>query len=584
MNSRLLLLSITALLFSVSLVCASDSAGDDLAAVKLFLQHSQVTPDSASAIEIRIEPAENWHFYASEKSTPEMSLKVNVQGQGLLFGEPIFPKAQPYFDKVTNQKLEVYSGNFSVFVPFTSDINSTTTDINVAVEGVACNDQLCRKASYQLSKTIEISSDAQMDIPAFNVPQLIETKIETPAMAASGLIALPLAILAGLLLNVMPCVWPILPIIVMRLVSQAEKGKAKSFALGLAFALGIILFFAALAVFNIVLKLGFGLVFQWGDQFRNPAFVTGMALLMVVLALYMFGLFSLGIPASVSSGKSKGGFTGSIGMGFLAAVLSTPCSFAILTFVLAWAQTQPMVLATVTILLIGVGMAAPYVILTMAPNLLVKIPKPGRWMELFKHATGFILLAIAVKLLEAVPADKVIGILYYAVVLSVCVWLWGVCVSYDTPQQKKWAIRFVAVLLAVLFAFLLLTPPQKGLIDWQPYNEELISSAKENNQPVLIDFTADWCISCKILEKTVYSTKEVADLIKQKGVLAIKADTTAYDYPATIALKEIYKQPAVPVTILLLPDKDKPIALAGNLIKNELITTLKSLDDVEKQE
>lgn len=583
MNRKLILLSVSAF-FSVvsSFASAADIAEDDLASVKLNLQHTQVAPEAESAIEIRFQTAKGWHFYAPDETMPDMSLKIMPQAQGLVFGNPIFPKSEPYFDKVINKNIGIYSGEFSVFVPFVAENNFPAADVNVIIEGVACNNQLCRKADYVLSATLEISADANMS-GGFEIPQQTEEAEITQTAGTSISIALPLAVLAGLLLNVMPCVWPILPIIVMRLVSQAEKGKAKSLALGVAFAIGIILFFAALAILNIVLKLGFGLVFQWGDQFRNPAFVIGMALLMIVLALYMFGLFSFGIPASVSSGKQKGGFAGSIGMGFLAAVLSTPCSFAILTFVLAWAQTQPIILATITILLIGVGMAAPYVVLTMAPSLLSQIPKPGRWMELFKHATGFVLLAIAVKLLQAAPLDKLIGILYYAVVLAVCVWMWGVCVSYDTPPQKKWTIRFIAVLLAVLFAFVLLRGPQKGLIDWQPYNEELISSAKEKNQPVLIDFTAEWCISCKVLDKTVYSQKEVADLIKQKGVLAIKADTTAHDYPATIALKEIYNQPAVPVTILLLPDNDKPIALAGIMIKNELITNLRNLKDVEKE-
>jgi thiol:disulfide interchange protein len=303
---------------------------------------------------------------------------------------------------------------------------------------------------------------------------------------------------------------------------------------------------------------------------------------MVVLALYMFNVFTFSIPVSVGSGKPSGGFIGSVGMGFLAAVLSTPCSFAILTFVLAWTQTQPIPLATITILLIGVGMALPYIILTSIPKLLAKIPKPGRWMELFKQASGFVLLGIGVKLLEAVQADRIIDILYYCVVIAVCVWMWGVWVSYDTPAAKKFIIRLTAIVLAILFGFILLSGPQKAIIDWKPYDANVIASAQKENRPVIIDFSADWCLSCKILDKTVFSSKQVADLIKQKGVLAIKADTTQFDYPATIALKEIYKEPAVPVTVLLLPGKAEPIKLPGNLIKNELIKNLQSLKDVEK--
>ena len=506
-----------------------------------------------------------------------MSLKIVARGQGLIFAEPVLPKSHSYFDKFTGKKLEVYSGNFSIFIPFTAEANSANTEVKVAITGLACSEQLCKPISYELTKKLDISASAEMNTPAFSVPAP-NNNVVVPTTAKH--VVLPLAILAGLLLNVMPCVWPILPIIVMRLVSQAEKSRAKSIMLGLAFAIGIILFFAVLAAVNIVLKLGFGLVFQWGDQFRNPAFVAAMALLMVVLALYMFGLFTFGIPVSVTgTGKQSGGFAGSVGMGFLAAVLSTPCSFAILTFVLAWAQTQPIIFATITILLIGVGMALPYMILTSIPKLLSKIPKPGRWMELFKHAAGFILLAIGVKLLEAVPLGKIINILYYAVILAVCVWMWGVWVEYNTPKAKKWLIRLAAIALAVISGFIFLAEPKKELINWQNYDEKIISAAQQGQRPVLIKFTADWCFSCKILDKTVYSKHDIADLIKQKGVLAIKADTTQFDYPATGALKEIYNEPAVPVTVLLWPGKDTPIKLRGNLIGGKLREYLQSLPD-----
>ncbi len=566
---------------------------DDFAELKLVLQYEQALPDSNNAIEIKFKLADDWHFYADEKTTPDgMSLKVipstssgqAPRGKGLVFSEPVFPEAQIYFDKFTNQKQAVYGGNFSVYVPFKTGPAEQTVEIKVSIEGLSCSQQLCSKASYELSKKLAISKSVKMDKAAFELPLPHGRGSETPATGAGANPAavLPLAILAGVLLNVMPCVWPILPIIVMRLVSQAEKNRGKSILLGLAFALGIVLFFAALAAVNIILKLGFGLVFQWGDQFRNPAFVIGMALLMVVLALYMFGLFTFSIPVSVGGNKQSGGFAGSVGMGFLAAVLSTPCSFAILTFVLAWAQTQPIPLATITILLIGVGMALPYVILTSIPKLLEAIPKPGRWMELFKHAAGFILLAIGVKLLEAVPLEKIINVLYYAVVLAVCIWMWSVCVNYNTPAVKKWLTRLIAVGLAVFLGFALLAEPQKELIDWQEYDAEIIASAQRNNQPLLIEFTADWCLSCKILDKTVYSSKQVADLLKQKGVLTIKADTTGYDYPAAKAMKEIYNEPAVPVSVLLLPGKEEPVKLRGNLIKSELMKNLQSLTDVEK--
>jgi thiol:disulfide interchange protein len=568
------------LFFSVA--SATEKIKDDLVEIELVFQYEPVAPSSNSAVQIKFNLKKDWHFYADENTAPQgMSLTLAAQGQGLVFSKPILPKGYLYFDKVTNQKLKVYSGSFSVFIPFTTDTNSQSTKVKVTIDGVACSQQLCRNASYELSKKLDISTSARMNEPKFSMPAPAVIKEgSSESLQTSAAVALPLAIVAGLLLNVMPCVWPVLPIIVARLIQQAKRNRAKTIALGLSFAAGIVLFFAALAAVSIILKLGFGLVFQWGDQFRNTAFVIGMALLMVVLALYMFGLFTFGLPVSITGqGGQKAGFAGSVGMGFLAALLSTPCSFAILTFVLAWAQTQPIPLATITILLIGVGMSLPYVLLTSIPKLLEKIPKPGRWMELFKHATGFILLAIAVKLLEAIRPERITDVLYYAVVLAVCVWMWGVWVSYNTPAVKKWTIRIIAVILTVLFGFVFLAEPKKGLINWQDYDAEIIASAQKAQRPVLIKFTADWCLSCKVLDKTVYSSLKITDLISRKDVLAIKADTTDYNYPATRALKEIYDEPAVPVTVLLLPGNNTPVKLHGNLIKKELIKNLQSLKD-----
>jgi len=389
--------------------------------------------------------------------------------------------------------------------------------------------------------------------------------------------ALVLAFVAGFSLNIMPCVWPVLPIIVMRLVEQAKQGKSKTIVMGLAFCAGVLLFFACLAGANIVLQVFYGQVLQWGDQFRNPGFVTAMACLLVVLALFMFGVFTVSVPSSLAGRSSSGrGFGGAVGMGFLAAILSTPCSFAILAAAFAWAQAQPLGLATLAIMTIGIGMAAPYAILTAVPALLKKTPKPGRWMELFKQAIGFVLLVIAVKLIAALPGERRIGVLYFSLALSFCVWMWGGWVGLGGSAVRRWVIRAAAIVLAVAAGFAFLPMAKPSLINWQKYNSAEIKAATTENKPVLIKFTADWCLSCQVVEKTVYSRRDIVELIGQKGVVAIKADTTLKDYPATIALKGLYNEPGVPVSILLVPGSE-PIRWRGLVFGGELKTTLEKL-------
>jgi thiol:disulfide interchange protein DsbD len=293
----------------------------------------------------------------------------------------------------------------------------------------------------------------------------------------------------------------------------------------------------------------------------------------------MFGLFTITVPSSISGQSGSGkGLGGAVGMGFLAAILSTPCSFAILAAAFAWAQAQPLVLATLAIMVIGVGMAAPFAVLTAMPALLSKTPRPGRWMELFKQTIGFVLLVIAVKLIAALPGERRIGVLYFAIALSFCVWMWGGWVSYSTPAMRRWIVRIIAVALAVAAGFALLPAAKPSLIDWQKYDKAVIDSSLAAEKPVLIDFTADWCLSCQVVDKTVYSRKDIAELIKQKGIVPIKADTTLKDYPATIALKEIYDEPGVPVTILLLPGQAPSQRWRGLAFADELKSALENLE------
>ncbi len=263
-------------------------------------------------------------------------------------------------------------------------------------------------------------------------------------------------------------------------------------------------------------------------------------------------------------------------MGFLAAILSTPCSFAILAAVFLWAQAQPLALGTFTIMVIGVGMAVPYLVLVSVPGLLSRTPKPGRWMELFKQAVGFILLVIAVKLIAALPGEQRMGAVLYAVVLSFCVWMWGSWVGFGTKAVKKWTIRAVAVALAVWSGFALLGV-KESLIAWEHYDAGVIASAREEGRGVLIKFTADWCTTCAVAEFRVFSREDIADLIEEKGVVAIKADTTVADYQATKDMRSIYGEPGVPVTILFRPGKEGDIRWRGMNFGEELRAELEGL-------
>ncbi len=562
----------------------------DLVTISVEQQYEAVRPGSSSALALHFELKKDWHFYASAKTAPgEMNLKIKTSSKdAVTFSEPIFPKPQPYFDKSSGKRLDVFSDNFTVFLPFHIDnlppgsAKDYAINVSISIEGAVCSDVRCGMPDFgELITNIKVAPDAPMDKSNFALPEPTETQNAGPATSdkqrATNL-ALLLALLAGLSLNIMPCVWPVLPIIVMRIIEQAKQSKAKSAAMGLAFCLGILLFFVCLAGANIILRLFYGTVLQWGDQFRNPGLVAAMALLLVVLAMFMFGVFTITIPSSITgkSGSAKG-YTGTVGMGFLAAVLSTPCSFAILAAAFAWAQAQSLPLATIAIMVIGAGMAIPYAVLTSMPALLKRTPKPGRWMELFKQTIGFVLLIIAVKLIAALPQLRRMDVLYFSVALAFCVWMWGSWVDYNTKPSRKWFIRITAVIIAVAAGWTFLPAPAKEPVNWQNYDPDLIKTAQAAERPVLIKFTADWCLSCQVVNSMVYHRQDIAKLIKEKAVLAVKADTTLKDYPATLDLKNVYNEPGVPVSILFVPGGKKPVRWRGISFADELKIYLEKL-------
>ncbi|MBW7992345.1 MAG: DUF255 domain-containing protein [Planctomycetes bacterium] len=569
-----------------SIITPGSTAGVELASSEQEVSTARIESvqmDSKAGIAVIFEGTDDLHYYAKSETAPAEGLELKIQAKSEVFdfGEVVFPQWHLFTDPL-GSKIEVYEGNFTIFVPITAVKAPTIAiisegDIEVKISGIACTSKVCLPP---FEKTLQTKIDwSQRDSWTSISAETGDDKQKTITSPDYSIpFALGLAFLAGLTLNIMPCVWPVLPLIVMRIVEQAKAGKKQSRAMGFAFCFGILMFFASLAVANIVLQIFYGTVLQWGDQYRNPIFVAGMVLLLVVLALLMFGVFNIGVPSSIAGKSGSGkGYSGAVGTGFLAAILSTPCGFGILAFAFGWAQAQHWLVATVVIMVIGVGMAVPYAILTSMPGLLKRLPKPGQWMELFKQGIGFVLLIIAVKLIGALPQAYRTNVLYFTVILGFCVWMWGGWVSFNTKSASKWLIRISAALILFAGGWVFLPTPAGELIAWQDYDEAVIDNAIAEGKPVLIKFTADWCLSCQAVDKVVYHRKDLAELIEEKEVLAIKADTTANDVPATLALKNKYNEPGVPVTILFLPGVEEPVRLHEIFFSGKLKKLLQEL-------
>lgn len=523
------------------------------------------------------------HYYA----TGDFTLELTARGEGLTFGKTVMAKPENYYDKFQEMEVKVHSGKFECFIPLESyPPDAKVVDAEVVINGQACTNRICFRP---FEKVLAV----KLDLAAIESWQEVKFEPDDAAAAQKGPggdgplakssstragIVLLLAVLAGITFNIMPCVLPVLPVIIMRLMEQSKENSKRRIELGLAFCGGIILFFAGFAVIAAIINIATGEVFSISDLLRYPAAAAVMFVLVVVFGLFMFDVFSIGIPSSVASKSGSGkGALGSVGMGFLAAFLSTPCTGAIIAFVMIWAQTVHVIMSILAFTLMGVGMAIPYAILVAVPALLDKVPRPGAWMELFRKSMGFVLIFIAIKLaLPSLPKETLLSVLKFTLSLSFCVWMWGSWVGFTTPAKKKWTVRLIAVVLAVGAGWLFLSA-KTDLVDWQEYDQAIINKAEEQGQPVLVKFTAGWCANCAVVDRRVYHDEGIAELIESKGVLAIKGDTTTKKLPAYKGMTEVYGEPGyVPVTIMIMPDGSIE-RLRGMFDKDELAEILETL-------
>jgi thiol:disulfide interchange protein len=569
--------------------------------------HLEVTQvDDRPALAVVFAGTDDLHYYARSETAPapQFNLRIRPFAEGLEFGEPVFPAWQAFRDVALEKDVEVFVGNFTVLIPVTS-VSDKPVRVNVRITGMACTSQLCLPpfdktltalvdfAAGTVTEPVEAapaeSSQAQQPVSPSSVSSQDQAAPEKTAtrqavLPYSTAVYYLLAIGAGVSINIMPCVLPVIPLILIRLIDQSKRSGSSRIAAGMAFCIGVILFFAAFALVSAIINLSTGAVLDLNSLFRYPKAVIVLFLAITFFGLAMLDVIPLTLPSAVASKQGSGsGLLGTAGMGFFAGVLSTPCSGALLGFVLVWAQTQPLLVSSIAIILMGVGMAIPYAVIVSVPSLLDRIPKPGAWMEIFKKSTGFLLFFIAAKLtLAALPKERLLNVLMYGILFSFCVWMWGKWVGFGTPDGKRRLVRGIALAIAIAGAIWLLpssTLPEGASIDWRGYDRDVVSSATAQHRPVLLKFTADWCTSCKIVEKRVYHDPEVIRWLKEKNVLPIKADTTVVDYPATKDFEEIYGEAGnVPVTIVLLPDGDVR-KLRGIFDKKKLIDLIKELPE-----
>lgn len=405
----------------------------------------------------------------------------------------------------------------------------------------------------------------------------------------SLVVYLLLAALGGLILNVMPCVLPVISLKVLGFVSQAQEERRRIRQLGAAFAAGIVASFAVLAIVVIAIKAG-GEQIGWGFQFQSPVFVLVLTGLIFVLSLSLFGMLTINLPGTrtnLGGLADSHGLTGSFFNGVLATILATPCTAPFLGSALGFAFAEPGEIILAIFVAAGVGMALPYLVLAIEPGWMRAIPKPGPWMEHFKQAMGFLLMATVLWLLwvlgKQLGVEAVIWTAAFLLCLALALWFPSRLTNLSSSRkQKSWAWGVAIVVIAAGYGSLLhpLVEQERQLNaalpdqheGWQPFSVERVEQLVEDGNHVFIDFTAEWCWTCKVNKRTVLDGEAVQGRFDELGVQRVRADWTNRNPEITEFLRS-FGRSGVPFYVIFPAGRvDHPLVLP------ELITTGVVLD------
>jgi len=536
-----------------------------------------------------------WEKSTNDNTRPliiDMKQLGNIAASVPLDGADFFPDASDNFE--VQPATEVIAAATS-HIQLRKLVQKISGDWPKEISGV----MVAGKGSPQGFTFKATISDNALDSSTAAMPAAGGT-VASPA-PTDGTPTLPLmllyAFIGGLILNIMPCVLPVIALKILGFVSEAKSSPARVRALGGIYAIGVLFSFLVLAAVVIGVKAA-GHEAGWGMQFGSPIFLVCLTTLVMLVALNLFGVFevTLGGGALDKAGElaSRHGPAGAFFNGVLATVLATPCTAPFLSIALgfAFAQSAPVIL--MVFLTVGLGLAAPYVLLSLNPVWLKFLPKPGAWMEKFKIAMGFPMLATVVWLFNVAGSSYGKNVLWlgvFLVIVAFAAWIFGEFVQRG--QSKTVAAIVVLFLLAGGYAFALekeldwrapiaeteaagsLKESADG-IDWQRWSPEAVAAAQAAGKVVLVDFTADWCLTCQVNKKTSIEISSVRDKLKSLGAVALTGDYTHFPAAITTELQQ-FNRAGVPLVLVYPKNAGTP-----PLVLPEVLTPGTVLDALDR--
>lgn len=398
--------------------------------------------------------------------------------------------------------------------------------------------------------------------------------------------ALLLAFAGGVVLNLMPCVFPVLSIKALGLLKHSDLSGAQKRMQGVAYTAGVLVSFSLLAVALIVIK-SLGAQVGWGFQFQSPYFVLGVAYLIFVVGLSLSGVFALGGPANLGAGlASRKGYSGSFFTGVLATIVATPCTAPFMGAALGFALTQPSLVLWLVFLALGLGLALPYMLVSAWPALHRVLPKPGLWMERLKQALAFPMYGAAAWLVWVLAQQAGVNAVPLAlggmIMLALIAWL------FDSTRNTGGGRRLAAngVLLAATLGTLgasfqavrqlaaspALSAQAGARQDWEAYSPPRLAALRQQGKPVFVNLTAAWCITCLVNEKVALSQPAFKELLRREGITYLKGDWTNQDARISVLLKQ-YGRSGVPLYLFYPSGTGSEAQVLPQILTHDIVSS-----------
>jgi thiol:disulfide interchange protein DsbD len=500
-----------------------------------------------------------------------------------------FPERENLIETAAPQKLVRDGGALRIEMKL---VEPLPTDLR-SVSGVAVAEDGWQGAG----KAIEVVAPVGK-LPALAAGGGSTTSTTPDDIGGSVFVALSFAFLGGILLNLMPCVFPVLGIKVMGFVEHAHGDTRAMRLQGLVFAAGVLVSFVVLAGVMLAFR-GAGSQLGWGFQLQSPAFVMLLAALFFVLALNLSGVFEWGAFAQsmTSDVSAKGRYADAFLAGVLASVVATPCTAPFMGAAVGFTLSQSAPVAMAIFAMLGIGMALPVLVLAFAPRLLKVLPRPGAWMETFKQVLAFPLYATVGWLVWVIGAqngnDAVLQLLIGLVLIAMGAWVYGRWGHSGRAWHPVFALLLAAAGIAVAWPRVEPETPgasasspssapvvaRAGELPWQAWSPELVRDLTEQGRPVFVDFTAAWCVTCQVNKRVALHNAEVIRAFAGRGVVPLRADWTRQDPRITATLAELGRN-AIPVYALYIPGERAPRLLPEVLTPTLILAELSKLPAV----